>query len=118
MSQTSAAGENPPSELDVVHDDEGHRYLLRRDGEHVGLIDYRLSGGDAQSDGGETYDLHHTEIRPESRGRGLGGVLVRGALEDLSERGAKVVPTCWYVRDFIRANREFADLLAEGHDGR
>lgn len=98
-----AATENPPSELDVVHDEEGRRYLLRRDGEHVGLIDYRVSG--------DTYDLHHTEIRPEARGGGLGGVLVRGALEDLQEQNRKVIPSCWYVREFIDANDEFAPLL-------
>lgn len=103
-----SAHENPPSEFDVVHDDEGRRYLLRRDGEHVGLIDYRVTG----TAGDETFDLHHTEIRPDARGRGLGGVLVRGALDDAEAHGRKVIPTCWYVREFIEANREYADLVA------
>jgi predicted GNAT family acetyltransferase len=96
--------ENPPSELDVTHDEEGRRYLLRRDGEHVGLIDYRLRDG--------VYDLHHTEIRPDARGGGLGGVLVRAALDDLQANGAKVVPSCWYVREFIDAHPGYADLVA------
>ena len=93
----------PPSEFDVVHDEEGHRYLLRSDGEHVGLIDYRSNG--------DTLDMHHTEIRNDVRGRGLGGVLVRGALEDVQATGRKVVPSCWYVREFIEGNPEFADLV-------
>lgn len=105
-----SAHENPPSEFDVVHDDEGHRYLLRRDGEHVGLIDYRV----ADTAAGETFDMHHTEIRPDARGKGLGGVLVRGALDDAEEHGRKVIPTCWYVREFIEANREYADLVTGG----
>lgn len=95
---------NPPSELDVAHDEEGHRYLLRRDGEHVGLIDYRFRDG--------VYDLHHTEIRPDARGRGMGGVLVRGALDDLRTSDAKIVPSCWYVREFIDANPDYADVVA------
>ena len=98
---------NPPSELDVVHDDEGHRYVLRSDGEHVGLIDYRLT----ETADGEVFDLHHTEIRRDARGNGLGGVLVRGALEDLKERDRKVVPTCWFVREFIGANPEFSSMV-------
>lgn len=103
------APESTPSEFDVVHDDEGHRYLLRRDGEHVGLIDYRIR----QSSDGETFDLHHTEIHPDARGSGLGGVLVRRALDDLRERDAKVIPSCWYVREFIDGNPEYANLVTE-----
>lgn len=99
---------NPPSDLDVVHDEEGRRYLLRRGGEHVGLIDYRV----VDADGTETFDLHHTEIRPEARGHGLGAVLVRGALDDLRKSDRKVVPTCWYVREFIGAHDEYQPLLA------
>lgn len=104
------SGTNPPSELDVVHDAEGHRFLLRRDGEHVGLIDYRLRAADGPD--GAVYDLHHTEIEPAVRGSGLGGVLVRGALDELRQAGGKVIPTCWYVRDFIGANQEYDELVA------
>lgn len=94
----------PPSQLDVTHDEEGHRYLLRRDGEHVGLIDYRPQG--------DALVMHHTEIRPDARGSGLGAVLVRHALDDLRDTGKRVVPSCWYVREFIDGNPEYADLLA------
>ena len=101
----SSADTNPPSELDVVHDEEGHRYLLRRDGEHVGLIDYRVTD--------DVFDLHHTEIRPEARGSGMGGVLVRGALDDLRANGRTIIPSCWYVREFIGANDEYEPLVAD-----
>jgi len=37
---------------------------------------------------------------------------VQGALDDLRARGAMVIPTCWYVRDYIDAHPEEADLLA------
>ena len=100
----SVTNQDLPAEMDVSHDEEGHRYLLRSDGEHVGLIDYRPQG--------DTLVMHHTEIRPDARGRGLGAVLVRGALTDVREAGKRVVPSCWYVREFIEANPEFADVLA------
>ncbi len=104
----TAATADPPSELDVVHDDEGHRYLLRRDGEHVGVIDYRIVDGD-----GKTFDFHHTEVPVPLRGTGLAGVLVRRALDDMRESGRRVVPTCWYVRAFIRDHPEYQSLLAD-----
>lgn len=101
MSVTNANA-STPAPLDVVHDEEGRRYLLRRDGEHVGLLDYRPRDG--------ALVMHHTEIRPDARGQGLGAVLVRGALDDVRERGATVVPTCWYVREFIDSHPEYASL--------
>ena len=100
----SVQNPNPPSELDVTHDEEGQRYLLRRDGEHVGLIDYRLRDG--------VYVMHHTEIRPDARGSGLGAVLVRQALDDVRATGGRVVPSCWYVREFIDGHPEYAEVLA------
>ena len=100
----SATNQSLPAELDVTHDQEGSRYLLRRDGEHVGLIDYRTKG--------DTLVMHHTEIRPDARGAGLGAVLVRGALDDVRASGQHVVPSCWYVREFIEGNPEYADLLS------
>ena len=93
-----------PAELDVTHDEEGSRYVLRRDGEHIGVIDYRLRDG--------ALVMHHTEIRPDARGQGLGAVLVRGALDDVRDRGATVVPTCWFVREFIEGHPEYGTVLA------
>jgi predicted GNAT family acetyltransferase len=100
----SAPDQNLPAQLDVTHDEEGNRYLLRSDGEHVGLIDYRADG--------DVLTMHHTEIRPDARGQGLGAVLVRGALDDVRDRGHQVVPSCWYVREFIDGNAEYRELLA------
>lgn len=89
--------------LDVQHDDDASRYVLRRSGEPVGVLDYRRDG--------ELVTIFHTEINPQVRGKGLGAVLVRDALEDLRGHGCTVRPTCWYVREFMDRNDEFADLL-------
>ena len=57
-----------------VQDNPGElRYELRVDGELVGEIGYRRQPGSVV--------LVHTEIEPSLEGQGLGGVLVRGALE-------------------------------------
>jgi predicted GNAT family acetyltransferase len=56
--------------------------------------------------------LPHTVVDPSRRGQGLGARIVRQALDDVRTSGRKVVPTCWYVAEFIGANTEYADLLA------
>ena len=90
---------------DVRHDPDRSRYELFVDGELVGVADYRLS-----RDGVATFP--HTEIVGHQRGQGLGAVLVRAALDAERAAGHTVVPTCWYVAEFIDDNPEYADLLA------
>lgn len=80
------------------------RYELLIDGEVVGVADY---------DGeGDVLVFPHTEIEPARRGSGLGAELVRGALDDVRRRGRRVVPSCWYVAQFIDEHPEYADLRA------
>ncbi|MEY2468711.1 MAG: uncharacterized protein QOF21_1409 [Actinomycetota bacterium] len=89
---------------DVRDNKELSRYELVVDDELVGVADYRVDG--------DTRVFPHTEIKPWLRGRGLGEQLVRGALDDVRRRGAKARPICWFVKDFIKHNPEYADLRA------
>ncbi len=88
----------------IRRDDERARYELVVDGRVVGVADF--------VDQGTTVVLPHTEIDPRLRGRGLGAVLVRGVLDDVRAQGKVVVPTCWYVREYIEQHPDQADLLA------
>jgi predicted GNAT family acetyltransferase len=83
---------------------DGRRYELYLDDELVGVADYSLRG--------DTVVFPHTEINAPLRGRGLGAVLVRAALDDVRAAGLTVVPQCWFVAQFIDDNPEYADLLA------
>ncbi|MET0729277.1 MAG: GNAT family N-acetyltransferase [Acidimicrobiales bacterium] len=88
-----------------VHKVEHHsRYELVMDDKVVGVADYRLDD--------EVVVFPHTEIAPPMRGRGLGEMLVRAALDDVRESGRQVVARCWFVREFIDDNPEYADLHA------
>ena len=69
----------------------------------IAIADYRMTPG--------VMTLFHTEVPVTLRGRGIGARLVQGALEDARRAGVKVVPTCWFVREFIDRNPQFADLL-------
>ena len=88
----------------VLRDDAHNRYELIVDGQVVGIADFTIVGS--------AMVLPHTEIDPERRGQGLGAVLVKGVLDDARARGIDVVPTCWYVHEYIAQHPEEADLLA------
>ena len=84
------------------HDEERTRYELLADDEVIGVAEYHLDG--------DVLVFPHTEIQPAHRGRGLGEVLVRAAMDDVRSTGKLVVPICWYVRDFLDKNADYADL--------
>jgi predicted GNAT family acetyltransferase len=88
----------------VRHAEGRSRYELLLDGEVVGIADYHPEG--------DALVFPHTEIAVEHRGRGLGDVLVRAAMDDVRASGKVVVPRCWFVRDFLDANPDYADLRA------
>src|SRR6266404_229705 len=82
------------------------RYELIDDsGAMIGEIRYVLEPG--------AVALVHTEVDPEFQGHGLFGELVQGAMNDLRERGLKMIPVCPYVRAWLRRHPEQADLAAE-----
>jgi predicted GNAT family acetyltransferase len=88
------------------HDADAHQYRLLQDGEVVSLADYR-----PQADG-TTLEFHHTLTAPAHRGNGYAALLVGQALADVQAAGRKVVPTCWFVDEYMGLHPEFADLRA------
>ena len=72
---------------EVVQDQSMNRFELLVDGESVGLTDYQIRDN--------TIVFTHTEIDPARREHGLGGELVRGALNLVrAETDYRVVANC------------------------
>jgi uncharacterized protein len=88
----------------VRNAEDRSRYELVADGEVVAIADY--------ADHGDVVVMPHTEVVRHLRNQGLGAQLVQGALDDLRAKGKRVVPVCWYVREFIDDNDEYAGLVA------
>lgn len=80
------------------------RYELVEGDTVVGEIRYRREP--------DAIALVHTEIEPAHEGQGLAGTLVEGALQNLRERGLRVIPVCPFVRAWLRGHPEYADLVA------
>ncbi|MDQ2677586.1 MAG: N-acetyltransferase [Actinomycetota bacterium] len=80
--------------LTVVDVPERGRFELRNADDVLGYADYRSVGDD-------TVEMPHTVISPAHRGKGLGDVLVEGAVRQLNERHVTIVPTCWFVAEYL-----------------
>lgn len=90
--------------LSVKHDEDGKKYYAIVDGREsvceYGVVDEK------------TLNFWHTYVPPELRGRGIADELVRQALEDLLEKGFKVIPSCWFVRVYIDRHPRYQGLVA------
>jgi len=90
----------------LEHDTAARQYRLVRDGDVLSLADYR------PLDDGTTLVFHHTLTPPKHRGNGYAADLISRALDDVRGAGHKVVPTCWFVDEFMGLHPEYADLRA------
>lgn len=93
---------NPPQVVDVP---ERSRFEIRSGGEPAGFAAYRIRPG--------VITFTHTEIDDAFAGRGLGGALVRAALDAARERGLAVHPACPFVRSWIGKHPDHLDLVPE-----
>lgn len=80
------------------------RYELTVDGELASHVELRRRS--------DVVVLPHTFTRPPFRGHGLAERVVRAALDDLAAEGVRIVPSCWFVADVVRANPEYEPLVA------
>ena len=82
----------------TVYDDQADgRFVLREDGHEAELV-YELDG--------DRLVLVHTGVPDELGGRGLGGVLVKAALQRATAEGLTVVPKCPFARRWLRKHAD------------
>jgi uncharacterized protein len=79
------------------------RYVMSLDGEIIGRADYVRHG--------DVVVIPHTHISPVHRGQGLGGRMVRFALDDIRARGLRVQPACPFVSHYLADHPEYNELL-------
>ena len=87
---------------EVVNNPAHHRYELVVEG-HLAATYYRISDG--------VITFIHTEVPPELGGKGVGSILVKGALDQVRTEGLKVIPQCPFVKAYIDRHPDYADLL-------
>ena len=80
-------------EAAIVDDPDQHHFVYRVDGAEAELV-YRRNG--------RRLVLVHTEVPDELGGRGIGGRLVKAALDQARTNGWTVVPWCPFARAWMR----------------
>jgi predicted GNAT family acetyltransferase len=81
------------------------RFEILVDGGLAGFAAYRVRDG--------LIVFTHTEIDDAFQGKGVGAQLAAGALDQVRERGEKVVPQCPFIAAFVKRHTEYADLVVE-----
>lgn len=81
------------------------RFEILVDGGLAGFAAYRVRDG--------LIVFTHTEIDDAFQGKGVGAQLAAGALDQVRERGEKVVPQCPFMAAFVKRHTEYQDLVVE-----
>ena len=89
----------------IVDRPEARRYEALVGDRLAGFAEYRALPG--------RIVFTHTEIDAEFEGRGVGGRLAAGALDDVRARGLGVTAKCPFIAAYIRRHPDYADLLRE-----
>lgn len=101
--EAEARHEEPP----VLSDNQSaSRFEIRVGGELAGFIQYHRRGG-------QLINLIHTEVGDKFQGAGIAGRIARFALDTARREHLDVLPTCPYVRAWIKRHPDYLDLVPE-----
>lgn len=91
-------------QLQVKNNEAARRFEAEVGGE-LAVAEYQRRG--------DTIIFTHTEVPEELEGQGVGGQLVRAALDQTRASGLRVVPACAFVASYIDRHPEYQALLAQ-----
>lgn len=90
--------------LRLDHDESRQRYSLWHGSTFIGFIGYQRED--------QLVTLQHTIVNEEFGKRGYARALVTMVLDKLRAEGAKIVPECSYVQDYLNRYPEYHDVVA------
>jgi predicted GNAT family acetyltransferase len=90
---------NEPEILDAPPE----RRFVYRDGDALAELQYELRG--------DRFFLLHTEVPDELSGRGLGGRLVRAAVDRAARDHLTIVPWCAFARRWLNEHPDVAGAV-------
>jgi uncharacterized protein len=90
--------------VEITHEPDAKRYVLRIDGDIIAVADYAINGNNIS--------FTHTFTNPRFRGHGYAAQVVEFAMNDVeSTTTYRVIPMCWYVAQWFDANPTRQGLL-------
>jgi predicted GNAT family acetyltransferase len=91
------------ADLVVSDAPDASRYEARLGDDLAGFAQYEVEDG--------RFVLTHTEVDPAFEGRGVGGTLVRGVLDDLRRQGDRVDVRCPFARSWIERHPDYQGMV-------
>lgn len=101
--QSRPEGTSVPG-MSVEHDTAARRFTLAASTGTAVLV-YAPAGPGV-------LELYSTYVPPGDRGQGLAARLVEAATQYARSQGLRIIPSCWYVAQWLRRHPEHTDLLA------
>jgi uncharacterized protein len=90
--------------MQIQHDAQHQRFEVRLPG-GIAYLAYAPAGD-------KVLDMYSTYVPGSERGKGVATALVEAALGHARVEGLRVIPSCWYVAQWIRRHPRYADLVA------
>jgi predicted GNAT family acetyltransferase len=90
--------------MSVEHDSASRRFTVAASS-GTAVLAYAPAGS-------HILELYSTYVPPADRGRGIAARLVEAAIQYARSEGFRIIPSCWYVAQWIRHHPEHADLVA------
>ena len=91
--------------MSVEHDRDARRFTIAVSS-GIAVLAYAPAGSDV-------LEFYSTYVPSADRGRGISASLVQAAIEYARVEGLRIIPTCWYVAQWLRHHPEHADLVAD-----
>lgn len=105
---TGQADAMAPTPVTTRHDPDRTRVeAVLESGEVPGFSEY-----DTPAEG--VYRFFHTEVDEQYAGQGIAGQIAEGVMDFVRSQGARIDPTCSYIRKHMQKNPGTHDLLADG----
>ena len=92
--------------LRLDYDEDRGRFSLWHGSTYIGFIGYHRED--------DVVTIQHTIVNEEFGRRGYARALVTLVLDRLANEGAKIVPECSYVQDYLRRYPEYQDMVVKG----
>lgn len=90
--------------MPIEHDVTAHRFTHRVTS-GIAVLAYTPAGPGV-------LELYSTFVPPGDRGKGIAAGLVEAAVGYARDQGLRIIPSCWYVAQWIGEHPEHADLLS------
>ena len=86
----------------IINDKQGSRFVIDIEGNEAYVL---------YTEDKDTLDLYSTYTPTQLRGQGLAEKVVLAAFEYAKEKNLKIIPTCWYVKKFLKKHIEYSSIV-------